>query len=127
MNRPGGTFAYSPVAGAFMEEKRTPVEELVFTVARFEAIMNEAGFALGQSDPQAVRDLSYRARYLRMGNGREPRLHAYFEYYLAARAYSLKIKPEPDEGNDSYRFLVKNHKGNLKELLQGYFSAARKD
>ncbi|MDH4162963.1 MAG: hypothetical protein OEW15_09785 [Nitrospirota bacterium] len=108
-----------------MELKRTPVEELVFTVAGFEAIMGEAGFALGQSDPQAIRDLSYRARYLRMSSGPEPRLYAYLEYYLAARAFSLKISPAPEDGNEPYRFLVKNHKGSLKELLEGYFAAVR--
>lgn len=109
-----------------MEQKRTPLEELVFAVAQLEAVMLAEGFALGQSDPQAFRDLSYRARFLRKSGERFPRLDAYLEYYLATRSFSLRIRPEPEEGNGRYGFLVKNHRGSLGDLLRGYFDSAAK-
>jgi hypothetical protein len=109
-----------------MDQNRSPAEELVFKIAELDAAMKEAGFELALNDPEAARDLSYRARYLRFRSTLYPRLQANLEYYLANRSYSLRIAS--DEGTDAklYYFLVKNYKGSLRELLDGYFNAMRR-
>jgi len=110
----------------FMDQHRTPVEELALKTAELDAAMKQAGFELALNDPDAARDLSYRARYLRFKSLLYPRLQANLEYYLANRSYSLRISA--DEGPDTklYYFLVKSYKGSLKELLDRYFDSLRK-
>lgn len=109
-----------------MDQQRMPAEELARKTAELDTAMKNAGFELALSDPQAARDLSYRARYLRFKSTMYPRLQASLEYYLANHSYSIRISA--DEGPDSklYYFLVKNYKGELKELLDGYFNSLRR-
>jgi len=107
------------------QNTRSPLEELTITSATLEIIMQDAGFQPIMVDPEAARDFSYRARFLRNKGELFPRLHANLEYYLVTQAYSLRISAEglPDE--KTYFLLVKNHKGDLKELLEGYFDSVR--
>lgn len=109
-----------------MEKKRTTIEELAFTAAELDAALKQAGFDLALADPEGARDLSYRARYLRLKSTLYPRLHAYLEYYLATRSYSLRINAEGEEDCQAYHLLVKNYKGSLHELLQQYFDSVRR-
>jgi hypothetical protein len=88
--------------------------------------MTRAGFQLVQSDPDAARDFAYRARYYRSKSGPHPALHAYLEYYSAIKAYSLKITTTDTERSGTYAFIVKNHQGDLRDLLDRYFGSMDK-
>lgn len=109
-----------------MQQNRTASEELAFRAAELDAAMTEAGFKLAFSDPDAARDISFRARYIRSRSTFHPQLQAYIEYYSAARSYSLKISTTDELMSATYGFIVKNHTGSLKELLEQYFSEARR-
>jgi hypothetical protein len=107
------------------QNKRTALEELTITAAELEISMQDCGFQPIIVDPEATRDFSYRARFLRNKGALFPRLHANLEYYLATRSYSLRISAEGNPDEKIYFFLVKSHKGDLKELLDGYFESVR--
>lgn len=109
-----------------MPQHRTAGEELAFKAAELDAAMTEAGFNLAHTDPDAARDLSYRARYIRSKSTFHPCLQAYLEYYSAVHAYSLKISTSDALAGSTYALIVKNHKGSLKDLLNSYFEATRK-
>ncbi|MHB8844392.1 MAG: hypothetical protein ACYC7L_06540 [Nitrospirota bacterium] len=110
-----------------MDAKRSSSEELVFRTAQLDAAMQEAGFHLAFSDPEASRDFGYRARYVRGRSTLFPLLHASLEYYLASRSYSLKISAGGDgDDNRTYACLVKNYRGDLKDLLEQYFDSMRR-
>jgi len=109
-----------------MLTNRTVVEELAFKTAELDAALQEAGFALVFSDPEAARDFSYRARYLRTKSTLYPALHAMIEYYSATKAYSLKLSASDDAENKVYLFLIKNYRGDLKKLLEHYYASVRR-
>lgn len=109
-----------------MQKTGTVIEGLAFKTAELDAAMQEAGFHLAFSDPEAVRDLGYRARYIRNKSTMHPLLNANLEYYQAVKAFSLKISTTDEQQNKTYEFLAKNFGGNIKELLNSYFSAVRK-
>ena len=109
-----------------MEKTGTVFEELALKTVELEAAMQEAGFHLAFSDPEAVRDFGYRARYIRSRSTMHPLLNANLEYYLAVKAFSLKISTTDEQQTKTYEFLAKNYRGDIKELLTSYFSAVRK-
>ena len=109
-----------------MEKKRTGSEEMAFKTAELDAAMQEAGFLLAYSDPEASRDFGYRARYIRARSTLFPLLNATLEYYLASKAFSLKIAPSEDGDTRTFSFLVKGYRGGLKELLEQYFASVRR-
>src|SRR5512143_442497 len=113
-----------------MEQTRTTVEELAFKTAELDHALKEAGFDLALADPTASRDFSYRARYMRRKSTLFPRLQANLEYYLATKSFSLRISandPSWDPSKtESYYCLVKNYKGDLKDLLDRYFDSIRR-
>jgi hypothetical protein len=109
-----------------METRRSSIEELVFRTARLDAAMQDAGFLLAFSDPEASRDFGYRARYVRGKSPLFPLLQASLEYYLASQAYSLKISAGDDSDSRVYACLVKNYRGDLKGLLERYFETVRR-
>ncbi len=114
-----------PESGEDMQH-RTAGEELAFKEAELNAAMTEAGFDLAHRDPEAARDLSFRARYIRSKSTFHPCLQAYLEYYSAVHAFSLKITTTDAMTGATYSLVVKNHKGSLKDLLADYFEATRK-
>jgi hypothetical protein len=109
-----------------METRRSSTEELVFRTARLDVAMQDAGFHPVFSDPEASRDFGYRARYVRGKSTFFPLLHASLEYYLASKAYSLKISAGGDDDSRVYTCLVKNYRGDLKELVERYFETVRR-
>ena len=109
-----------------MTLQRTSSEEIAFKTAEMNAILQEAGFLLAYADPEAARDFGYRARYIRSKSTFFPLLNASLEYYLASKAYSLKISPSDDKDGAIYAFLAKNYRGDLKELLEHYFESVRR-
>lgn len=109
-----------------MQKQRSANEDLAFKAAELDAAMLEAGFKLAHEDPDAARDFSYRARYIRSKSTYYPTLQAYLEYYSAVRAYSIKISTTDEAASPTYQLIVKNHAGSLKELLAEYFLAVRK-
>ena len=109
-----------------MEKKGTVVEALALKTAELDAALQEAGFHLAFSDPEAVRDLGYRARYIRSKSTMHPLLNAKLEYYHAVKAFSLKMSTTDEQQSKNYAFLVKNYGGDIKELLSSYFSTVRK-
>jgi len=109
-----------------MEKTGTASGELAFKAAELDAAMQEAGFHLAFSDPEAARDFGYRARYIRSRSTLHPLLNASLEYYHAVKAFSLKISTTDEMKSATYAFLAKNYGGGIKELLSGYFSAVRK-
>lgn len=109
-----------------MENRRSSSEELVFRTAALDAAMQNAGFHLAFSDPEASRDFGYRARYVRRKSTLFPLLHASLEYYLASKAFSLKISAGDDNENRTFACLVKNYQGDLKDLLERYFETVRR-
>jgi hypothetical protein len=109
-----------------MAENRTGTEELAFKTAEMDAALHGAGFLLAYADPEAYRDFGYRARYIRAKSTLFPLLNASLEYYLASKAFSLKISPSDSGENALYLFLAKNCRGDLKELLERYFDAVRR-
>jgi hypothetical protein len=109
-----------------MTLNRTSSEELVFKAAEIDAALQGAGFLLAYTDPEAARDFGYRARYIRGKSTLFPLLNANLEYYLASKAFSLKISPSDDKDRAVYSFLAKNHRGDLKELLEQYFESVRR-
>jgi len=109
-----------------MEKTVTIAEELAFKTVELDAAMQEAGFHLAFSDPEAARDFGYRARYIRSKSTMHPLLNANLEYYHAVKAFSLKISTTDEQQSKTYALLAKNHGGDIKELLNSYFSAVRK-
>lgn len=109
-----------------MEKAGTTSEALAFKTAALDSAMQEAGFHLAFSDPEAARDFGYRARYMRSKSTMHPLLNASLEYYHAVKAFSLKISTTDEQQSKTYAFLVKNHGGDLKELLESYFLTVRK-
>ena len=109
-----------------MQSNRTVSEELAFKAAELDAALQEAGFHLAYTDPEAARDFAYRARYLRGKSTLFPLLTASLEYYHATRTSSLKITASEEWENRTYACLVKNFGGDMKELLENYFSAVRR-
>jgi hypothetical protein len=109
-----------------METKRTGTEELAFKAAELETAMNDAGFLLAYADPEASRDFGYRARYIRGKTTLFPHLNANLEYYIASKAFSLKISASDELENKIYYFLAKNYRGGIKELLDRYFDSVRR-
>jgi len=109
-----------------METKRPGTEELAFKTAALDAAMNDAGFLLAYSDPQASRDFGYRARYIRGKSTLFPLLNANLEYYIASKAFSLKISTTDELENQTYYFVAKNYRGDIRELLDRYFDSVRR-
>ena len=109
-----------------MTTNRTGTEELAFKAAELDAALQGAGFLLAFSDPEASRDFGYRARYIRSRSTLFPLLNASLEYYLASKAFSLKISPSDDQERAVYSFLAKNHRGDIKDLLDRYFESVRR-
>lgn len=109
-----------------MDKTGTASEKLAFKTAELDAAMREAGFHLAFSDPEAARDFGYRARYIRSKSTMHPLLNANLEYYHAVKAFSLKISTTDEQQVRTYEFLAKNCGGDIKELLNSYFSAVRK-
>lgn len=109
-----------------MERTGTVTEELAFKAAELDAAMQEAGFHLAFSDPEASRDLGFRARYIRSKSTMHPLLNANLEYYHAVKAFSLKISTSDEQQSRTYEFLAKNFGGDIKDLLNSYFSTVRK-
>ena len=109
-----------------MTVHRTSSEELVFKTAEMDNALLEAGFLLAYADPEAARDFGYRARYMRGKSTLFPLLNANLEYYLASKAFSLKISPSDDKDVAIYTFFAKNYRGDLKELLEQYFESVRR-
>jgi hypothetical protein len=109
-----------------MEAKKTSTEELAFKTAELDTALADAGFQLAYADPEAFRDLGYRARYIRGKSTLFPLLNANLEYYIASKSFSLKISASDELENKVYYFLAKNYHGGIKELLDRYFAAVRK-
>ncbi|MDA8098232.1 MAG: hypothetical protein M0042_01245 [Nitrospiraceae bacterium] len=109
-----------------MLPERTPIEELSFKSAALDAAMQEAGFQLALNDPDASRDMSFRARYVRPKGALFPRLQANLEYYLATHSFSLRINADGKDAGPAAYLLVKNYTGDLKSLLEMYFDALRR-
>ncbi len=109
-----------------MEAKRTGTEDLAFKTAELDNALEGAGFHLAYSDPEASRDFGYRARYIRGKSTLFPLLNASLEYYLAGKSYSLKISASDELENETYYCLVKNYRGDIKELLERYFDSVRR-
>lgn len=109
-----------------MDNRRTAAEELAFRAAELDNVLRAAGFHVVFTEPEAARDFSYRARYLRPGADSLPPLSAYLEYYVATKAYSLKIDSTDDRDRKTFRILVKNHQGDLQDLLKRYFASVAK-
>jgi len=109
-----------------MGTNRPGTEELAFKTAEIDGALHDAGFLLAYSDPEASRDFGYRARYIRSKGTLFPLLNASLEYYLASKAFSLKISASDELENKVYYFLAKNHRGDLKELLDSYFDSVRR-
>ena len=109
-----------------MGANRSGAEELAFQTAAMDAALRDAGFLLAYSDPEAPRDLGYRARYVRGKSAQFPLLNASIEYYLASKAFSLKISPSDDAYKAVYTLLAKNQRGDLKELLVKYFASVQR-
>jgi hypothetical protein len=109
-----------------METNRPGTEELAFKTAELDAALNDAGFLLAYSDPEASRDFGYRARYIRGKSTLFPLLNASLEYYLASKAFSLKISASDEAGSEVYYFFTKNCRSGLKELLDRYFASVRR-
>lgn len=109
-----------------MERTGTVSEELAFKTAQLDAAMREAGFHLAFSDPEASRDRGYRARYIRSKSTMHPLLNASLEYYIAVKAFSLKISTTDEQQSGTYELLAKNYGGDIKGLLNSYFSSVRK-
>ena len=109
-----------------MERTGTVAEKLAFKAAELDAALQEAGFHLAFSDPEASRDLGYRARYIRSKSTMHPLLNANLEYYHAVKAFSLKISTTDEQQSKTYEFLAKNYGGDIRELLSSYFSTVRK-
>ena len=109
-----------------MQKSRTVSEELAFKAAQLDAALQAAGFHLAYADPEAARDFAYRARYLRGKSTLFPLLNASLEYYHATKTCSLKISSSDEWENRTYACLVKNHGGDIRELLEAYFSSVRR-
>ncbi|MEK6743567.1 MAG: hypothetical protein AABZ15_08155 [Nitrospirota bacterium] len=109
-----------------MEKTGTVSEELAFKAAALDTAMQEAGFHLAFSDPEASRDFGYRARYIRSKSTMHPLLNANLEYYHAVKAFSLKISTTDEQHSQTYELLAKNYGGDIKELLNSYFATVRK-
>jgi hypothetical protein len=109
-----------------MSTNRTGNEELAFKTAEMDAALHDAGFLLAYLDTEASRDFGYRARYIRAKSTLFPMLNASLEYYLASKAFSLRISASDELENRVYYFLAKNCRGDLKELLASYFDAVRR-
>ena len=109
-----------------MEKPGAVFEELAFKTVELNAAMQESGFHLAFSDPEAMRDLGYRARYIRSKSTMHPLLNASLEYYHAIKAFSLKISTTDEQQSRTYELLAKNYRGDIKELLNSYFSNVRK-
>jgi hypothetical protein len=109
-----------------MERTGSIAGDLAFKTAQLNAAMQEAGFHLAYSDPEAARDLGYRARYIRSKSTMHPLLNANLEYYLAVKAFSLKISTTDEQQGKLYGLFVKNYGGDIKELLDSYFFNVRK-
>ncbi|NTW57567.1 MAG: hypothetical protein HGB21_09810 [Nitrospirae bacterium] len=109
-----------------MEAKKTGTEELAFKTAELDTALADAGFLLAYADPEASRDLGYRARYIRGKSTLFPLLNASLEYYIASRSFSLKISASDERENKVYYFLAKNYRGDIKGLLDRYFDSVRK-
>jgi hypothetical protein len=108
------------------QQGRSPSEQLAFKAAELDGMMIAAGFKLAHADPEAARDFSYRARYIRSKSTMHPCLHAYLEYYSAVRAFSLKISASEEHLAGTYDLVVKNHRESLRDLLERYFAVVRK-
>ncbi len=109
-----------------MKRHRNVLEDLTFKSAELDAALREAGFHLAYADPEAARDFSYRARYIRGRSTLFPLLNASVEYYCATAAFTLKIGATDEQENGIYGFLVKQYDGSLKELLDRYFVSVRR-
>jgi hypothetical protein len=109
-----------------MGTKRSGAEELAFKTAEMDAALQDAGFLLAYADPEAPRDLGYRARYVRGKSTLYPLLNASIEYYLASKAFSLKISASDESENKIYYLLAKNYRGDIKDLLVRYFASVRR-
>ena len=109
-----------------MEAKKTSTEELAFKTAELNTALADAGFLLAYADPEASRDLGYRARYIRSKSTLFPLLNANLEYYIASKSFSLKVSASDEVENKVYYFLAKNYRGDIKELLDRYFDSVRK-
>src|SRR5512139_2240757 len=90
----GGRGIISP-----MQSNRTVSEELAFKAAELDAALQEAGFHLAYTDPEAARDFAYRARYLRGKSTLFPLLNASVEYYHATKRWSIKISASEEWEN----------------------------
>jgi hypothetical protein len=109
-----------------LEKTGTASETLAFKIAELDAAMQEAGFHLAFSDPEAARDFGYRARYIRSKSTMHPLLNANLEYYIAVKAFNLKISTTDEQQSKTYEFFAKNYGGDIKELISNYFSTVRK-
>lgn len=109
-----------------MEAKKTVIEELAFKTAELDTALTDAGFLLAYADPEASRDYGYRARYIRGKSTLFPHLNANLEYYMASKSFSLKISASDEKENKVYYLLAKNHRGDIRELLDRYFESVRK-
>jgi hypothetical protein len=109
-----------------MDMKRSGTEVLAFKTAELDSALNDAGFVLAYSDPEASRDFGYRARYIRGKSTLFPLLNANLEYYIASKAFSLKISATDELENRVYYFVAKNYRGDIKELLDRYFASVRR-
>jgi hypothetical protein len=109
-----------------MQSNRTVSEEVAFKAAELDAALQEAGFRLAYTDPEAARDFAYRARYLRGKSTLFPLLNASLEYYHSTKTCSLKISTSEEWENRTYACLIKNYGGDITELLEQYFSSVRR-
>jgi hypothetical protein len=109
-----------------MEAKKTGTEELAIKTAELDTALADSGFLLAYADPEASRDLGYRARYIRGKSTLFPLLNANLEYYIASKSFSLKISASDERENKVYYFLAKNYRGDIRELLDRYFDSVRK-
>ena len=109
-----------------MSSNRNVSEELAFKAAQLDAALQEAGFHLAYADPEAARDFAYRARYLRGKSTLFPLLNASLEYYHATGNFSLKISASDEWENRTYACLMKNQRGDIRGLLEAYFSSVRR-
>jgi len=104
MPRPSGSAGQCSWKGTDHGNEQTVTEELAFKTAEMDAALNDAGFLLAYSDPKR-RGTSGIGRGISAGKTTLfPLLNANLEYYLASKAFSLKISPSDAQENKVYSF-----------------------
>lgn len=108
------------------QQRLSGIEQLAFEADKLNTSMIKAGFFLARYDDTSLKDMAYRADYIRSKTTLFPTLHVKFEYYLATRAYNLKISATSESDEKIFNCLIKNSKDDLDNLLNDYFMSTRR-